>query len=266
MRPFLKWAGGKYRLVERIKSRLPLGSRLLEPFCGSCALSLNTDFQEFWLNDINQDLVRVYQIIQQTGPDFIDYCQSFFVPTNNLSERYYELRNTFNETDENRLKAALFLYLNRHGYNGLSRYNAQGEFNVPFGRYKKPYFPSQELHYFYRKFENATFTHLDFETMMMSARTGDVIYCDPPYLPLTATSNFTSYSAGGFGIDEQVRLAKVAAKVAKKGVMTVISNHYHPFILEIYQEAHIETFPVRRFISCNGSNRNEVLEILAIFS
>lgn len=265
MRPFLKWAGGKYRLVDRIKSKLPSGSRLLEPFSGSCALSLNTTYDQYWLNDINSDLIEVYRILQHEKTDFIDYCHTFFIPENNTPDRYYELRKEFNTTKNLRLKSALFIYLNRHGYNGLSRYNARGEFNVPFGRYKNPYFPLKELEFFHKHFAQAQFTSLDFEELMLSAKPGDVIYCDPPYLPLNETSNFTSYSAGGFNTNEQIRLAKVAAAVAKRGIKTLISNHYHPFIMEIYQEAKIETFPVRRFISCDGDNRNEVTEVLALF-
>lgn len=266
MRPFLKWAGGKYRLVERIKAKLPQGVRLLEPFAGSCALSLNTDYTEFWLNDINRDLINLYQVLQKEGPTFIKFAKGFFTPENNSSKRYYELRKLFNQETDIYLKSALFIYLNRHGYNGLSRYNADGEFNVPFGKYAKPYFPEQELIYFYTKFKKAKFTCIDFEAMMSEARPGDLVYCDPPYEPLTETSNFTSYSAGGFGRAEQERLAEVAARTAERGIPVLISNHRTDFILSIYRKAKkIETFPVRRLISCDGDNRNYVEEILALF-
>lgn len=266
MRPFLKWAGGKYRLVERIKAKLPQGVRLLEPFAGSCALSLNTDYTEFWLNDINRDLINLYQVLQKEGPAFIEFAKGFFTPENNSAKRYYELRKLFNQETDIHIKSALFIYLNRHGYNGLSRYNAGGEFNVPFGKYAKPYFPEQELIHFYTKFKKAKFTCIDFEAMMSEARPGDLVYCDPPYEPLTETSNFTSYSAGGFGREEQERLAKVAAKTAAKGIPVLISNHRTDFIMGIYQTAkEIEVFPVRRLISCDGDNRNSVAEILALF-
>jgi DNA adenine methylase len=266
MRPFLKWAGGKYRLVERIKTKLPQGLRLLEPFAGSCALSLNTDYQSYWLNDINADLINLYQVLQKEGTAFIEYCGEYFIPENNIPEKYYELRKQFNQETDIYIKSALFIYLNRHGYNGLSRYNAGGEFNVPFGKYAKPYFPEKELIHFHTKFKTAKFTSVDFETMMSKASPGDLIYCDPPYEPLTETSNFTSYSAGGFGREEQERLAKIAAKTAAKGIPVLISNHRTDFIMDIYQTAKaIEVFPVRRFISCDGNNRNSVEEILALF-
>lgn len=265
MRPFLKWAGGKYRLIERIQAKLPPGERLLEPFSGSCALSINSTYHHYWLNDINNDLICVYQTIQKEGPSFIEFCGSYFTGKANTPEKYYALRKQFNAEKDLRTKSALFIYLNRHGYNGLCRYNASGEFNVPFGKYKKPYFPEKELLYFYEKFKQATFSSLDFEEMMMRAKPGDVIYCDPPYIPLNTTSNFTEYSSGGFGMEDQVRLAKVAMKLARKGIKTVISNHYNDFIIDTYRNAQIEIFPVRRFISCDGDNRNPVDEVLAVF-
>lgn len=266
MRPFLKWAGGKYRLIERIKAKLPVGNRLLEPFAGSCALSLNTGYTQFWLNDINADLVNLYQVLQREGPAFIHFCSKYFTQEYNTADKYYQLREQFNRESDIYHKSALFVYLNRHGYNGLSRYNSKGAFNVPFGKYSKPYFPDTEMNYFYTKFENAQFTCLDFEAMLEQAHSGDLVYCDPPYEPLNETSNFTSYSAEGFGQPEQKRLAEAALRTAARGIPVLISNHHTEFTKEIYQKASkIETFPVRRFISCNGANRNSVFEILATF-
>jgi DNA adenine methylase len=266
MRPFLKWAGGKYRLVERIQKELSPGKRLLEPFAGSCALALNTDFRQYRLNDINPDLISLYQILQQEGLSFIDFCEALFCPANNDRDRYYELREEFNHSREPRRRAALFLYLNRHGYNGLCRYNAKGGFNVPFGRYKRPYFPRPEMLFFQEKFQKTEFTTLDFEAVMRAAEYGDVIYCDPPYVPLNQTANFTTYSAGGFGPAEQQRLAKAAEETAARGIPVIISNHYTLFTAKIYHFARLERFPVRRLISCDSSNRAEVEEVLAIFN
>lgn len=265
MRPFLKWAGGKYRLIERIKEKLPPGKRLLEPFAGSCALSLNTSYDHYWLNDINFDLIHLYQTLQQEGAPFIKYCKQLFTENNNIADRFYELRQEFNREKVIYQKSALFLYLNRHGYNGLCRYNSSGEFNVPFGRYQKPYFPEDELIYFVEKFKEAKFSCIDFKKMMESATPGDVIYCDPPYIPLNQTANFTSYSSGGFNTKDQIRLAQTAAKLAVKGITTIISNHDSEFIREQYATAKIETFLVQRFISCDGDNRNPVAEVLAVF-
>jgi DNA adenine methylase len=160
MKPFLKWAGNKHQIVRHIRSildTLPPGSRLIEPFVGSGAVFLNTRYPRYLLSDVNQDLIHLYQTLQSEGQNFIDYCRSFFVPENNTPDRFYELRVTFNTTQNKTLKAALFLYLNRHCYNGLCRYNAKNGFNVPFGRYSKPYFPEQEMWAFYEKSREAVF-------------------------------------------------------------------------------------------------------------
>lgn len=266
MRPFLKWAGGKYRLIERIKTVLPEGRRLVEPFIGSGAVFLNTSYPAYLLADSNRDLIVLYTILQQDGPSFIDDCRAFFTAANNTADRYYALRTTFNTTHDPRLKAALFLYLNRHGYNGLCRYNRKGGFNVPFGSYKKPYFPEREMRFFHAQAQTAVFQHADFAEIMQSARPGDVVYCDPPYAPLSSTANFTSYSHNRFGNAEQHRLAGLAAELAARGVPVIISNHDTPFTQTVYADAETVTFDVRRFISRDGSRREAVPELLAVFS
>ncbi len=265
MRTFLKWAGNKQRMVERIAALLPPGIRLIEPFVGSGALFLNTDYPAYLLADSNGDLINLYTRLQAEGLAFIDFCRGFFVAQNNTPDAFYGLRTTFNETDDSRLKSALFLYLNRHGYNGLCRYNASGGFNVPFGRYKKPYFPQTEMEAFWRKSQAARFCRADFATTMQHTRPGDVIYCDPPYVPLSATAHFTSYSAGGFGFDQQIALAAQAREAASRGVPVLISNHATPATEEAYAGARIERFQVQRYISADGDNRGTAAELLALF-
>jgi DNA adenine methylase len=266
MKPFLKWAGNKYRIVDKIRGLLPPGRRLIEPFAGAAAVFLNTNYAYNIVNDLNVDLINLYLVLKAHGPAFIDECKSLFVPDNNSPDAYYALRQEFNETKDRVRKSALFLYLNRHGYNGLCRYNSEGGFNVPFGRYKKPYFPFEEMMFFYHKAQTAEFLAEDFETVMRRAEPGDVIYCDPPYVPLSDTANFTSYSAGGFGPEEQLRLARVAEEVSAKGIPVLISNHRNSFTLEAYAAANIESFDVQRFISCDGDNRNKATELLALFN
>lgn len=268
MKPFLKWPGGKYRLSKRICSKLSQGQRLIEPFTGSAAVFLNTDYDEYLLADNNPDLINLYQQLVKEGHSFIDYCQSLFTRANNSEKKYYLLRQEFNFTDHTRRKSALFLYLNRHCYNGLCRYNSSGEFNTPFGRYDKPYFPKKEMENFITAAGNTTFMHAGFLQSMKLARKGDTVYCDPPYAPLTATAYFTDYHTGGFKWDEQVLLAGKARKLADRGIPVVISNHNTREIRELYKEmgAKIERFQVRRSISCNGNNRAKVGELLAVFS
>ncbi|WCK52828.1 Dam family site-specific DNA-(adenine-N6)-methyltransferase [Aneurinibacillus sp. Ricciae_BoGa-3] len=265
MKPFLKWAGGKYRLVPSIKNLLPAGKRLIEPFVGSGALFLNTQYEEYLLCDANKDLITLYQTLQQEGHSFIDYCRSFFTDENNVPERFYELRNLFNMTKDLRLKSAIFLYLNRHGYNGLCRYNNKGLFNAPFGRYKKPYFPLRELRHFYEKSWSARFYIADFQDSMRQAIPGDVIYCDPPYVPLSSTANFTSYQSRGFNQQQQMLLATLAKELAQRGIPVLISNHETEFTVKAYTPAQLAYLEVQRNISCNSKNRTKAKEILALF-
>lgn len=266
VRPFLKWAGNKFRIVERVRNDLPAGKRLIEPFVGSGAVFLNTEFERYLLTDSNRDLIDLFNIVKQQGPGFIDACREMFAPKYNEEKRYYRLREEFNRCGEPFRRAVLFVYLNRHGYNGLCRYNRSGGFNVPFGRYKRPYFPEQELLTFHRKAKRATFKHQDFSVAMAGSKRGDVIYCDPPYVPLSHSSNFTTYSAGGFAMPEQQRLADVAEQVAARGVPVLISNHDTSESRRIYTNASdIRQFQVQRYISCNGSKRLKVSELLALY-
>jgi DNA adenine methylase len=269
VRPFLKWAGGKYRVLKYIKQVLPPGKRLIEPFIGSGAVFLNTAYQEYLLGDSNPDLINLYLYLQQEGTAFIDYCHHFFTPETNDSEFYYQSRDLFNSTPDARLKAALFLYLNRHSYNGLCRYNRAGGFNVPFGLYRHPvYFPEKEMLGFHLKSRSVpiTFVAADFRETMKKAQPGDVIYADPPYVPLSTTADFTKYAAGAFGIADQQDLADLALELQRREVPVVISNHDTAFTVEAYRTAKILKFGVQRNISCHGQSRSKAAELLALFA
>lgn len=268
MKPFLKWPGGKYRLRDRILSALGRGNRLIEPFAGSAAVFLNAGYEANLLADSNPDLIRVYTQLIRHGNKFIRDTAELFVPENNTEKRYYALRDEFNACKNDRKRAALFIYLNRHCYNGLCRYNSKGVFNTPFGRYRRPRLPEGEMNDFIRVGSGAVFECADYQDTMGLAKEGDVVYCDPPYVPLSATSYFTDYHVGGFNWDDQVLLADKAAQLAESGIRVVISNHDTKKVKELYKErnATIVTFDVRRMISCDTANRNKVSELLAIFS
>lgn len=265
-KPFLKWAGNKYRLMDKIEKLLPDGKRLIEPFAGSTAVFLNTNYNQYLLADKNIDLINLYNLLKEDGTDFIKYCQPYFNEKNNTETAYYDFRQQFNSTRSVKKKSALFLYLNRHGYNGLCRYNLKGGYNVPFGRYKKPYFPTAEMLAFAHKAQTATFIHQDFVSIMQQAKEGDVIYCDPPYAPVSSSANFTQYSAGGFNLEQQQLLASIASQKAAQGIPVLISNHNTSFTLEAYNQAQtITKFKVQRYISCNGNKRDSAGELLALF-
>ncbi len=252
--------------MAKIQPLLPEGKRLIEPFAGSTAVFLNTNYNQYLLADNNIDLINLYNLLKESSDDFIKYCQPYFSEQNNTETAYYEFRQQFNTTRSIKKKSALFLYLNRHGYNGLCRYNLKGGYNVPFGRYKKPYFPADEMFAFAHKAQNATFIHQDFMSIMQQAKKGDVIYCDPPYAPISSSANFTQYSAGGFTLEQQQQLANMASQKAAQGIPVLISNHNTSFTLKAYEQAQtITKFKVQRYISCNGKKRDPAGELLALF-
>jgi len=264
-RPFLKWAGNKFKIVKDITDRLPPGQRLIEPFVGSGAVFLNTNYKHYILGDVNKDLIDLYQILQKEGSAFIKATEKLFTPANNTAEAFYKLRTQFNTTRSKRKKAMLFVYLNRHCYNGLCRYNKSGHFNVPFGRYRAPYFPAREMHLFYERSKKATFICQSFEEILLQAKKKDVIYCDPPYIPLSPTANFTNYSGQHFLWSEQEQLALIAKTVAARGGAVLISNHDTPESRVLYKEAKIYSLSVKRNISCRIQDRGFVPEVLALY-
>lgn len=265
VRPFLKWAGGKFRVLDQILHLLPPGRRLVEPFAGSAAVSLNADFPEALVADFNADLVSLYRSIQMDTARFVVEAGALFGGKHNNRESFEALRAEFNESGDAFRRSIIFVYLNRHGFNGLCRYNAKGRFNVPFGKYDNPGFPQAEIEAFADAAARMEFVHQGFAATMDAAREGDVIYCDPPYVPLSVTSNFTSYSSGAFGFAEQKALAEKARECAALGIPVVISNHNTAESRALYQDAEIHTFEVQRFISSKASTRGNAPELLAIF-
>lgn len=271
--PFVKWAGGKRRLLPFIAEHLSLDApdesarRIVEPFAGGAAVSLAfaDGFDALWLNDRNADLMAIYRRLQDDPERYIRAAAALFSPATNESDTYYRLREQFNGAACADERATIFLYLNRHGYNGLSRYNRSGGFNVPYGRYKNPYFPEDELRAAAGVMQKTRLTELDFEEVMAACGAGDIVYCDPPYVPLSDTASFTDYAAGGFGLKDQQRLVAAAKAAQGRGALVAISNHDTEVTRGLYDGAECHFQRVRRTISCDGNNRNEVREVLALF-
>ncbi|GAL05863.1 adenine-specific DNA-methyltransferase [Photobacterium aphoticum] len=265
-RAFLKWAGGKYSLVEEIERHLPPARKLVEPFVGAGSVFLNTDFEQYLLADINPDLINLYNIIKEQPEQYIRDSKALFTPEYNQKGAYLEIREAFNRTDDPYTRSLYFLYMNRHGFNGLCRYNKKGGFNVPFGSYKKPYFPEDEMYFFAEKAKRATFVCEGYQQTFSRARKGSVIYCDPPYAPLSTTANFTSYAGNGFSLDDQAALADAAERAAnERDIPVLISNHDTTLTRRLYHGAELSVVKVKRTISRNGGSRNKVDELLALF-
>lgn len=266
-RPFLKWAGAKTKLVPAIRATVPPGARrLIEPFLGSGAVALNLGLPHNLLADANEDLVAVFTALQREGVRFIDACARLFVPQNNTADAYYALRAEFNATRNVRRKAVLFVYLNRHGYNGLCRYNAKGGFNTPFGRYERPRVPRERMLAFAEVLQRCEVRRAHFRDILAEAGPGDFVYCDPPYVPVSATASFTSYSRGGFTARDQADLVACAASAAARGACVAISNHDTRETRELYRGAdECRELVVPRRISCVGTRRSSVRELLVVF-
>lgn len=263
-RAFLKWAGGKYSLIESITTFLPEGDVLVEPFVGAGSVFLNTNYKSYILADINADLITLYNFLKEKPDSFITTANALFCEANNQRDRYFQLRDEFNLSVDPEWRAALFLYLNRHGYNGLCRYNRKGGFNVPFGRYKKPYFPEAELWHFAEKAQNASFRCQSFSETFAGLEQGHVVYCDPPYVPLSPSASFTSYAAKGFSEQEQRHLAELAWQAAhERNIPVLISNHATQLTYDLYQHAALHELHVKRTISRAGSSRQKVAELIA---
>jgi DNA adenine methylase len=262
---FLKWAGGKKQSVGILVDLIgPVTGRFVEPFVGSCVVSLNVNSSKYILCDINNDLINLYNILKEDD-NFINDLRYFFSFYNNDSRKYYECRELFNNTKDLRLRSLLFVYLNRHCFNGLCRYNKSGLFNVPFGKYKRIYFPEVELLNFRESLVNKSELYCQsFEKTFEMLENEDVCYCDPPYVPVSRTSNFSDYSVGGFSNEQQILLAKLAEKSSCK---IFISNSDTDFTRDIYSKAdEIRTIKVSRFISANTDSRKPVYELLAIYN
>jgi len=265
IRPFLKWAGGKFQIINKIRATLPKGSRLIEPFVGAGSVFLNTHYEHYLLADINQDLINCFNYLREEKQLFIEFCRQFFQEHYNSKGSFLDLRTEFNTTNDERLKSALFIYLNRHCFNGLMRYNQEGLFNTSFGEYRKPYFPENEMLAFAKKADSAQIICTNYTDSMDSAVMGDIVYCDPPYVPLSVTASFTKYHSTGFGRSDQEHLVLMARELASKGIPVIISNHDTAFTQYLYRGSSIISFDVQRNISCKGSTRGRAREVLALF-
>lgn len=266
----LKWVGSKVRLMPQLRGHLPEGKRLVEPFAGSCAVMMNTDYDEYLIADLNPDLVNLYKAMAYHTDAFLMELEALF-SAGALGEQesrtifYYAVRDAFNLSGkglgaESVEAAARFMYLNRHGFNGLCRYNRRGQFNVPFGKYKKNYFPLKEVRAFAEKAKRATFITAHYSETLALARAGDVVYCDPPYL--TESGNFTSYTESGFSHLDQGRLARKLRRLAEKGVSVVASNSDLEMVHYLYAGFEAMKVKAPRSVGAAAASQKSAAELI----
>lgn len=270
LRPLLKWAGGKRQVLAELLSRLPeKWETYFEPFVGGGALLCRLYFEGratgAVISDLNGELINFYTIVRDEPTAFIT--ELHFTGAENTRESFEEMRRRFNQIsgmEAHRLeRAVLFLYFNRHAYNGLWRENRKGEFNVPFGRYKKPGYPQDEsIREFSSMLSDVVIMNSDFAEAVNEADPGDFIYFDPPYEPESATASFTDYNRTAFGRDEQKRLALLCRDLDSRGIRFMVSNSSTDTVKELYHGFNICEISAARAINSRGDRRNGASELI----
>ena len=285
-RPLLKWAGGKRQLLPALRGFYPVAfKRYIEPFFGSGAVFFDLhaagrlEGRQAWLVDDNADLIRCYRMLTSRTDDVIAELRLLASEHHARgNEFYYEVRDTrFNPmraasstyTPE---LAAMLIYLNRTGFNGLFRVNRAGAFNVPVGRYVNPRIVDEpHLRQVAAALRSRGITLVEgpFDGALRNAGKGDFIYCDPPYAPVSRTACFANYTATGFTLTDQKRLQQALIDAATRGAQVVLSNSSAPDIVELYStsearraQLRIERVDARRAINSRADSRGPVTELV----
>lgn len=271
--PFVKYAGGKTQLLPKLMRHVPekFGT-YHEPFVGGGALFFAMQPACAVLSDANRRLIRTYRGICNSVDDVIELLKTY--PHDR--DFYYAMREKDVDAMQNHEVAAWFIYMNKTCFNGLYRVNKRGKFNVAFGDYANPTICDEDnLRACSAALQSASIQHGGFEAVLERADRGDFVYMDPPYVPISATSSFTSYTADGFAVDDgsclplvgvgddQRRLRDVALTLKSKGVHVLLSNSSAPYVYELYRDGfEIEEVGARRSVNCKAESRGEVKEVL----
>lgn len=268
-KPFVKWAGGKRQIIDKLKQYAPDEfNTYYEPFVGGGALLFELSPKKAVINDYNEELMNVFNCIKDETK-FNKMCNELnHHEANHSEEYYYEIRNK--DRDKAKFKrmpdykrSARTIYLNKACFNGLYRVNSKNEFNVPFNnKTKVNTYDGQNLGiiHSYLNFNDIKLLNTDFEESVKDAKKGDFIYFDPPYD--SETSTFNSYTENGFGKEEQIRLARVYKKLADKGCYVMLSNHNTSLVKDLYKDFNIHVIEAKRNINANGKKRGKVEEVI----
>ena len=274
-RPFLKWAGGKTQLLPRLLERMP--SRIdtyYEPFVGGGALffALASDPQRAprraVLGDLSAELITAYATVRDELPDLMRALAALEARYLDVAHEerqavYYEVRAR--EPSHPVEATARMIFLNKTGFNGLYRVNRQGRFNVPHGRHKRPrILDCDGLKAASRVLRVVELLTADFTDVCTSAKAGDLVYFDPPFHPLSATSNFTAYTSTEFGKRDQLRLKFLIDDLTARGINAMLSDSPHPWIVGLYEGSRYDVaqYPARRAINSRADRRGAIDELL----
>ena len=261
--PFVKWAGGKRKLLNHIFSAAPASfSRYLEPFLGGGAVALALGYPKMLINDANVELINAYRIVRDNLDALISVLDEH---QRRHSEEYYYLVRTQDPATLHPIEqAARFIYLNKTCFNGLYRVNKQGQFNVPFGKYKNPILYNREdIQVASQVLQGAELFAQDYQTFLkQQAQPGDFIYLDPPYVPISQFSDFKRYTKEQFRENDQRILAQVYNELVELGAYPVLSNSYSELTLDLYEQHQILVVYASRNINHEGAGRVPIPEIL----
>jgi len=272
VKPLIKWAGGKRQIAAELFSRFPSDwnrGTYIEPFIGGGAMFLHAAPTRAVIADLNSRLYGFYLRVK-ANPEIlysgiVEIADQFNAAEESEKKDFYlSLRIKYNESAVDSFESAILLYaLNKLCFNGLYRENSKGGFNVPFGQKKQlPYINGEDLRSVSKVLAETMILNEDFETTLGKAVQGDFVYLDPPYIPIDATSSFTSYHSNGFGIGEQERLASVILKMKSAGINAMCSNSDTPLTREIYKGLNIEAIQAPRMVSAKTSGRGSVSELV----
>lgn len=269
--PFVKWVGGKRQLVEQMKPFFPKNLTKLkycEAFVGGGAIFFHLQQKESVINDFNSDLINAYNVVKNNHLELIESLKKH----ENSSDYFYKLRELDRSEGFNSLskieKASRLIYLNKTCYNGLYRVNSNGEFNSPFGNYKNPNFVNEPVIKAVSKFlqdNDVKILNSDYADVVRDLTEKYFVYFDPPYHPLSNSSNFTGYVQGGWQENDQIRLKETCDELTTKGVKFLLSNSSSELILDLYsnnKKYKIETIQANRAINSVGDKRGAIDEVL----
>ncbi|MFA6034025.1 MAG: DNA adenine methylase [Myxococcota bacterium] len=260
-RPFLKWVGGKRQLLPVLVNHVPKKfGTFHEPFVGGGALFFSVMPKKAVLSDTNKRLIRTWLGVRNNVHDVIALLKTY----PHTKKFFLSMRSTEIDNKTDAEVAAWMIYLNKTAYNGLYRVNRSNIFNVPFGSYKNPAICDENnLLACSEALQDTEILHEDFSKVLTRVRKGDFVYFDPPYVPLSATSMFTGYTAEGFGPEEQLRLRDVALELKRRGVKVLLSNSAAGLVRQIYSDNfEIEEVLASRHINCKAEGRSKITELI----
>ncbi|ACA35630.1 TPA: DNA adenine methylase [Streptococcus pneumoniae] len=268
LQPFTKWTGGKRQLLPVIRELIPKTyNRYFEPFVGGGALFFDLAPKDAVINDFNAELINCYQQIKDNPQELIEILKVH--QEYNSKEYYLDLRSADRDERIDMMsevqRAARILYMLRVNFNGLYRVNSKNQFNVPYGRYKNPKIVDEELISAISVYINNNQLEIkvgDFEKAIVDVRTGDFVYFDPPYIPLSETSAFTSYTHEGFSFADQVRLRDAFKRLSDTGAYVMLSNSSSALVEELYKDFNIHYVEATRTNGAKSSSRGKISEII----